>query len=150
MHDFSFFYKTQKQIFWRMGTAHSIKYLMFQQKKKVRFDTTWGWVIDDRILVFGWTIPSGSPSVPQAFSVCSQNHSLASKHQKHKPMTSELSWCCVLGGPQLCHCIIEQINKNYLKSLALIFFLKNIIKIQISRYSDLFSVNTWPCIQYFI
>ncbi len=28
-----------------------------EQKKSDRFRTTWGWVNDDRIFIFGWTIP---------------------------------------------------------------------------------------------
>ncbi len=84
-------------IFW-MGT----KYLMFQKKKKVRFDSTWGWVIDDYPFQVHLQFPKHSVSAHKI------THRLPST--KNKPMTSELSWCCVLGGPQLCHCIIEQIN----------------------------------------
>ncbi len=28
-----------------------------EQRHSYRFGTTWGWVNDDRIFIFGWTIP---------------------------------------------------------------------------------------------
>ncbi len=38
----------------------SSKYLplcLAEQRHSYRFGTTWGWVNDDRIVIFGWTIP---------------------------------------------------------------------------------------------
>ncbi len=78
---------TQRKIFWRMweteqfwGTIdfHSIYFLTMEvnpellclphsseylplcsaeKRHPYRFGTTWGWVSDDRIFIFGWTIP---------------------------------------------------------------------------------------------
>ncbi len=42
------------------GYKLSSKYLPLcsaEQRHSYRFGTTWGWVNDDRILIFGWTIP---------------------------------------------------------------------------------------------
>ncbi len=39
---------------------HSSEYLPLcsaEQRHSYRFGTTWGWVNDDRIFIFGWTIP---------------------------------------------------------------------------------------------
>ncbi len=39
---------------------HSSEYLPLcsaEQRHSCRFGTTWGWVNDDRIFIFGWTIP---------------------------------------------------------------------------------------------
>ncbi len=39
---------------------HSSEYLSLcsaEQRHSYRFGTTWGWVNDDRIFIFGWTIP---------------------------------------------------------------------------------------------
>ncbi len=39
---------------------HSSEYLplcLVEQRHSYRFGTTWGWVNDDRIFIFGWTIP---------------------------------------------------------------------------------------------
>ncbi len=39
---------------------HSSEYLPLcsaEQRNSYRFGTTWGWVNDDRIFIFGWTIP---------------------------------------------------------------------------------------------
>ncbi len=39
---------------------HSTEYLPLcsaEQRHSYRFGTTWGWVNDDRIFIFGWTIP---------------------------------------------------------------------------------------------
>ncbi len=39
---------------------HSSEYLPLcsaEQRHSYRFGTTWGWVNDDRIYIFGWTIP---------------------------------------------------------------------------------------------
>ncbi len=80
----SLFCWTQRKIFWRMwenraALDHSIcfpteevngvpkqpgyklssKYLPLysaEQRNSYRFGTTWGWVNDDRIFIFGWTI----------------------------------------------------------------------------------------------
>ncbi len=42
------------------GYKLSSKYLPLcsaEQRHSYRFGTTWGWVYDDRIFIFGWTIP---------------------------------------------------------------------------------------------
>ncbi len=42
------------------GYKLSSKYLPLcsaEQRNSYRFGTTWGWVNDDRIFIFGWTIP---------------------------------------------------------------------------------------------
>ncbi len=42
------------------GYKLSSKYLPLcsaEQRHSYRFETTWGWVNDDRIFIFGWTIP---------------------------------------------------------------------------------------------
>ncbi len=42
------------------GYWHSSKYLSLcsaEQRNPYRFGTTWGGVNDDRIFIFGWTIP---------------------------------------------------------------------------------------------
>ncbi len=40
------------------GNQHSSKYLLCStEERKSGFETTWGWVNDDRIKNFGWTIP---------------------------------------------------------------------------------------------
>ncbi len=42
------------------GYTLSSKYLPLcsvEQTHSYRFGTTWGWVYDDRIFIFGWTIP---------------------------------------------------------------------------------------------
>ncbi len=75
---------TQRKIFWRMRETEqfwiivlffptmevngapkqpdyklSSKYLPLcsEQTHSYRFGTTWGWVNDDRIIIFGWTVP---------------------------------------------------------------------------------------------
>ena len=77
----SFFCWTQKKIFWRMsvtsiefffstmevngvhqlsGYRHSSKYLLLcseEERNSYRFKTTWGRVNDDRMFIFGWTVP---------------------------------------------------------------------------------------------
>ncbi len=43
-----------------IGYKLSSKYLPLcsaEQRHSYRFGTTWGWVNDDRIFIFGWTIP---------------------------------------------------------------------------------------------
>ncbi len=48
------------------GYKLSSKYLPLcsaEQRKSYRFGTTWGWVNDDRIFIFGWTIPLSALSV---------------------------------------------------------------------------------------
>ncbi len=40
--------------------THASEYLPLcsaEQRNSYRFRTTWGWVNDDRIVIFGWTIP---------------------------------------------------------------------------------------------
>jgi len=42
------------------GYRHSSNYLplcLAEERNSYRFETTWGWVYDDRIFVFKWTIP---------------------------------------------------------------------------------------------
>jgi len=79
----SFFWWTLGKIFWRMsatrqlmdpidfhrkmevngvyqlfGYKHSLKYLLLwsaEERNVYRFETTWGWVNDDRIFIFKWT-----------------------------------------------------------------------------------------------
>ncbi len=53
------------------GYKLSSKYLPLcsaEQRNSYRFGTTWGWVNDDRIFIFGWTIPLSSLLVPSLFS----------------------------------------------------------------------------------
>ncbi len=49
------------------GYKLSSKYLLLcpaEHRNSYRFGTTWGWVYDDSILIFGWTIPlMSSPGV---------------------------------------------------------------------------------------
>ncbi len=43
-----------------LGYQHSSKYLLLgltEERNSYRFGTTWGWVNNDTILIFGWTIP---------------------------------------------------------------------------------------------
>ncbi len=45
---------------------HSSEYLPLcsaEQRHSYRFGTTWGWVNDDRIFIFGWTIPLSSTGI---------------------------------------------------------------------------------------
>ncbi len=53
---FFFYYRSQwcpktawLQTFFKISSA--------EQRNSYRFGTTWGWVNDDRIFIFGWTIP---------------------------------------------------------------------------------------------
>ncbi len=48
------------------GYKLSSKYLPLcsaEQRNAYRFGTTWGWVNDDRIFIFGWTIPLSSTGI---------------------------------------------------------------------------------------
>ncbi len=40
------------------------------EQRSYRFGTTWGWVINDRIFIFGWTIPlnSNQAHIPHTFT----------------------------------------------------------------------------------
>ncbi len=64
----SFFCWTQKTIFWRMWVGpiiylithiFQISFFNVQQKKETHtgLEKTWGWVNDDIIFIFGWTVP---------------------------------------------------------------------------------------------
>jgi len=53
----------KKKILWKsmeFGSNRSSKYLRLcsaEERNSYRFATTWGWVNDDRIFIFGWSIP---------------------------------------------------------------------------------------------
>ncbi len=78
------------------------------EQRSYRFGTTWRWVIDDRILVFGWTIPLNMfQCTGQAFmsaSVYLQRACFRPKHDIIKTWTESLmlmlftesTWNCLL------------------------------------------------------
>ncbi len=44
-----------------LGFHHKYLHLCSEDKRRsCRFETTWGWVINDRFFIFGWTIPLNS------------------------------------------------------------------------------------------
>ncbi len=48
------------------GYKLSSKYLPLcsaEQRNSYKFGTTWGWVNDDRILIFGWTVPLSTRAI---------------------------------------------------------------------------------------
>ncbi len=81
---------TQRKIFWRMRETAvffsptievngvpkqpdyklSSEYLLLcsEQTHSYRFGSTWGWVNDDRIFIFGWTVSLSSSSNHRDFS----------------------------------------------------------------------------------
>ncbi len=75
-------------ILWNFSYQYSSIYLFCVQQKKEthwlmrRFGTTWGWVNDDRIFIFGWTVPL-KPLV-YVFKTNKQIHLLKSLMQKMK------------------------------------------------------------------
>ncbi len=67
---------------------HSSEYLPLcsaEQRHSYRFGTTWGWVNDDRIFIFGWTIPLTTMYL----------------HQKISTMYLLCSYCCYWYGIQV-------------------------------------------------
>jgi len=54
-----------------LGYKHSSKYLCLcsaEQRNLYRFGTTWGGLNDDRIFIFGWTIPLSEKQVSGCFN----------------------------------------------------------------------------------
>ncbi len=59
------------------GYKLSSKYLPLcsaEQRHSYRFGTTWGWVNDDRIFIFGWTSPKYTSFLYAYASVCLQSN----------------------------------------------------------------------------
>ncbi len=68
-----------------------------------RFGTTWGWVINDRIFIFGWVIPlNNSLSLKTSPAWCVSSPQSAELHSAarpcfHDPSTPAVTlWCCDL------------------------------------------------------
>ncbi len=85
-----------------------------EQRHSYRFGTTWGWVNDDRIFIFGWSIPLKSMENPiknmKTLHVCVCYQEISSRCQqytkafpsfsiniqKSKKMSSDVDVTCVL------------------------------------------------------
>ncbi len=77
VHDFSHTMEFQLPIFFYISFLCST-----EERNSCRFGTTWGWVNDDRIFIFGWTVPL-KPLV-YVFKTNKQIHLLKSLMQKMK------------------------------------------------------------------
>ncbi len=78
---------------------HSSEYLPLcsaEQRNSYRFGTTWGWVNDDRIFIFGWTIPLRHALLDVALCVCLNQ--VMQSHGVHNLVFS--SSATVYGDPQ--------------------------------------------------
>ncbi len=73
---------------------HSSEYLPLcsvEQRHSYRFGTTWGWVNDDRIFIFGWTIPLSTQMYQNLVSMvaeraqCAANRKNTCKLRKQLP-----------------------------------------------------------------
>ncbi len=59
------------------------------ERRSCGFGTTWGWVINDRIFIFGWTIPLSE------FSMCEWEttpSAMASQHQYPRLLMTQSGW----------------------------------------------------------
>ncbi len=45
------------ELLWFLHSSEYLPLCSAEQTHSYRFGTTWGWVNDDRIFIFGWTIP---------------------------------------------------------------------------------------------
>ncbi len=81
---------------------HSSEYLPLcsaEQRHSYRFGITWGWVNDDRIFIFGWTIPLRSLHTEWCFrmlknkydlTLCQSHLHTASKHSSVKKKSDQV------------------------------------------------------------
>ncbi len=66
------------------------KYLNFcseDERRSYGFGTTWGWVINDRILILGWTIPLSSSLTASRILLLFKE-----RKQNNRPMFSQFVW----------------------------------------------------------